>query len=275
MNISCILILFLLGAGTTYIASYIFLRRLNYRFSRSWYNLASDGTLGEMTWSQVKLMMDFDPLKENALPKRKIGVWLLVYFLWDVAIAIIGIVILVLLAKATFNICCGIESIPLGQSLLHLVVSAGLPALIVSIAALVFQIRLQARSKNRQDWINSIRKEISALIANFPGPSASREDIKGAAKKALPRIVRLELYLNPSEKVHRGFLEVVRFIYGFGEQSKDFNVRSQLDIPSNRIVSSESVDSTTTIDMELWSLKATRLANILLKREWEQVKHVR
>ena len=85
----------------------------------------------------------------------------------------------------------------------------------------------------------------------------------------------LELYLNPKERVHRGFLAILRFMYGFPTSDTDREARRELCMPNSRFEHSVIDADGRLKDWQGWRLKAVRLANVLLKREWEQVKHAK
>lgn len=81
------------------------------------------------------------------------------------------------------------------------------------------------------------------------------------------RHAKIELYLNPSERVHRAFMSLIRYMYGQTTLAIDEVVFDKLwDGVGNRPdLKNEECWKNTKSD-------AIRLANVLLKREWEQVK---
>ena len=143
----------------------------------------------------------------------------------------------------------------------------GVLALIGVVLTIFYQIRLTARTKNRKEWIKDIRAEMSILIANFPECSETNEAERFS--KVKEHITKLELLLNPSERVHRIFLGVVYCKYGMkmiGEGNMEScNLIEEMGCSSTPAKC--KCDKTTKI--------AIALGNILLKREWENVKHAR
>ena len=109
----------------------------------------------------------------------------------------------------------------------------GVATLIAAIITVIYQIRLQARSKNRQNWINSIREEMTVLMTNFPTYDASESEIEIGQQKIRPNLAKLSLSLNPAERVHRGFLAIVRFMYRINELEEDQKARTGLGLPES------------------------------------------
>ena len=157
---------------------------------------------------------------------------------------------------------------------------AGAATVIAAMITVFYQIRIQARSKNRQNWIISIRKEIAILMVNFPTCDASQREIDIAQRKTRANLTRLSLYLNPDERVHRGFLAIVRFMYRIDGLKEDEMPRKKLSLPESPLQEQQKNCEPQDIcsQQEAWSTWNSitmRLANILLRREWEQVKHVK
>ena len=72
----------------------------------------------------------------------------------------------------------------------------------------------------------------------------------------------LDLLINPSERVPRCLMAIFRSMHGIHDHPFDKKVLFELGFSA-------------TSGQEELKVKATRLANVLLKREWEQVKHVK
>ena len=148
------------------------------------------------------------------------------------------------------------------------VVTGGL-ALAGVVITIIYQVRLTARSQNRQNWIHLIARQMNILMSNFPTYSASDPEISKAQLKFRTNISKLDLYLNPSEHVHRSFMAIVRFMFRIDGLEVDEEARYWL---FNDGVQFEQMSKEMWVE---WNSKAMKLGNILLKREWEQVKHVR
>jgi len=84
-----------------------------------------------------------------------------------------------------------------------------------------YQLRLKARSENRQHWINDIREVLAPLIADLP-LSADSDAVKAEkTKQYFPRHAKLDLFLNASEQVHRTLMALLRHAHGFDDVSID------------------------------------------------------
>ncbi len=88
-------------------------------------------------------------------------------------------------------------------------------------------------------------------------------------------LTKLELYLNPSERVHRGLMAVIRFMYGFEGIDVDKEASDELRLPREQCPWRSQNTASTRNEWLKWKTKSIRLANVLLKREWEQVKHIK
>jgi len=136
-----------------------------------------------------------------------------------------------------------------------------------------FQLRLKARSENRQSWINEIREVLASLIADLPMPDGSGDAETKKIIQYFPRHAKLELLLNPSEKVHRTLMALIRHAYGFDDVSIDEGVRHNLK--PDVFKTAFDNDKEKKIHFEELKSQIIRLSNVILKREWEQVKHAR
>ena len=250
-------------------------RRAERVYQCNWYDLSSKGPNEEMCFSQIKKIMDRDPLDplEECIKKRR-----------PCEYVVLSRIAFVVFLLVTFCVIFFVYSYPntISKDNPGFIIPSGLLALVGTIVVVSYQIRLRARSSNRQEWINAIRKEISILIDSFPPPGASRRSIEATNVKMKQHLMNLDLYLNPSETVHRAFLEVLRFMYGFRcsenistSQSRRLCMRRILCIPESRFDWEKMEEVCAEAEWEKWYLRAVRLANVLLKREWEQVKHVR
>ena len=147
-------------------------------------------------------------------------------------------------------------------------------ATIIGAITIFYNVRLKSRAENRQAWINLIRTEIGVLISAFPQPQASERQIDAAYLEVRQRFTMLELYLNPRERVHRAFIEVLRFMYGIVPANTDEEACNKLCIPRVQRPWRDHNIADPAMEWLKWKSKAIRLANVLLKREWEQVKHI-
>lgn len=130
----------------------------------------------------------------------------------------------------------------------------------------VYEWRLKARAENRQKWIDEIRETFRLLIENMP--LTGDEDTVSNQKKNVYRAQhgKLELLMNPSERDHRALMALIRHIYGLPNVPIDEIPRKELDIAK--------LDPATSADFVKLKSQMIRLSNVVLKREWERVKHV-
>jgi hypothetical protein len=128
------------------------------------------------------------------------------------------------------------------------------------------QIRASVVSENRQDWINTLRNNISefqakakiatveARLASDPNSSfAADPDSHNNAMKALTLLAnRIKLLINPTEEDHARLVTCVEELLEFCSDGEPNDVKRHQEL-QNRI---------------------TSVGQRILKREWERVKNV-
>ena len=234
-------------------------------YQTKWYDLSKKGPNEEMEWCQIRQLMERVPTRDQCSYRFPLKYILIDIFGFIVPIDILGFVVsMLILLYPSFQDWNVKDS-----------VAVGVLALVVSVATIFYNIRLKSRAENRQAWINSIRTEISTLIAAFPPPQASDYMINTAFLEIQQNLTKLELYLNPSERVHRGLMAVIRFMYDFEGTDVDEEACKQLRIPKTRRPRRNQDTESARVEWLKWKTKSIRLANVLLKREWEQVKHIK
>lgn len=240
-------------------------RRFKRVYRTKWYDLSKKGPNEEMEWYQIRQLMERDPTRDQCSYRFPLKYILIDIFGFIVPIGILGFVVSMLtLLYPSFQDWNAKDS-----------VAVGVLTLVISVATIFYNVRLKSRAENRQAWINSIRTEISALIAVFPPPQASDHMINTALLEIQQNLTKLELYLNPSERVHRGLMAVIRFMYGFEGIDVDKEASEKLCLPKTRYSWRDQDTASARDEWLKWKTKAVRLANVLLKREWEQVKHIK
>ncbi|MCF3629923.1 hypothetical protein RJ527_01590 [Thalassospiraceae bacterium LMO-SO8] len=151
-------------------------------------------------------------------------------------------------------------------------------SVVIGVAGFLIRTRIDTRSRNRQEWIDQIRGCLSGLFFHMPEAwrYADRKDdlglfvlkpIEDAQAYYLEHHGELELLLNPSECEHRALLSLLRYMYLLDMIGIDEVAYKELDL--NQYC---RFDKYKWIDLKS---KAVRLSNAVLKREWEQIKHVR
>ena len=151
------------------------------------------------------------------------------------------------------------------ESGFHLLPIAAIVGLATAVG-IFFQIRANARSKNRQEWINTIR-ELMAKLVDHARSARSNSEIP---TEFCHLYTQLELYLNPSEIVHRSFL------YAIATICPQVHVACEYSLGFTMCRNKLNLSAPQTDDERVKLVEGiVRLANVLLKREWEQVKRLR
>ena len=141
------------------------------------------------------------------------------------------------------------------------VVLAALIAATATVIAIFLTVRQNTRSTNREAWNDTVRKLVAGLIAGVP---RSCVELADARKRRQRQYFKLALYLNPSEKAHRGLLYAVAVMYG---AEKDWLARG---CPYSELVSFNRDRGS----LERRVQGITRLSNVVFKTEWEKVKRL-
>jgi vacuolar-type H+-ATPase subunit E/Vma4 len=124
-----------------------------------------------------------------------------------------------------------------------------------SMETATLQARTNVLSKNRQDWINTLRNEVSEFLVCTIHASTIAALVKGESressildemKEVLLHLSKARLLINPKEADHRLLIEKMEELY------------DGLTTPGYNFSSGE--------------LELTVLAQVVLKREWERVK---
>lgn len=246
----------------------------------SWYTRPSGKPNSTMEWNDIRELIDIDPPKNTS--QRRNRPWLCIiadlFRLVSVVLIVLGsLSIIFCWTIVEFWICTYTFSGPCAQAdacvtcpllnrseLIGFSGTVGAAAIGAVIAAF-YQIRLKARAQNRADWIHSVRQELTFLLSNIPACDTGTIGYMKARHQTKENMVRLELLLNPDERVHRSCLAVIRFMYRIDGVTADEEARENLGMTTSPYRSSLE-------GWNHWNAKAVKLAQILLKREWEQVK---
>jgi hypothetical protein len=166
-------------------------------------------------------------------------------------------------------------------------------ALIVGLATIFFtfrQIRAKVRADSRQQWIIQARKLLGEVISMID----THRDLRSANRfkeseevwnRLNPSRLELELMLNPSEKDHRLLLYLIQRFAMWRhpeQQTQDAKIlKSSVEEASGELAANASqfnekllriIETTDRAELVSYIL---RLAHVVLKREWERVKHTR
>lgn len=255
-------------------ALYMARGRLRRVYWKKWYDPSPKGPNGEVDWETVRMLMKTDPLpetNENRSVHEIIREFICIvlknlrlppmYLLIDVPCAVLFLCGDVLAACWIYEQGALVTS---GQAKDAAVAFGGF-GVVATLFGAVHQARVKARSENRQAWINELRDQMNELIAKMPQPINTPQQYRKAENEYTKIHTRLELFLNPSERVHRAFMTLVRHMYGVYDLAIDQQVRRELQLDEYK----PPMVGKDWVKMKSCTI---RLANILLKREWEQVK---
>lgn len=250
------------------VSFYLLWVHLKRTYVRRWYGPPS-GAGKKPGWVEVRCLMKRDPLKFGCKDCPSSRLWKRISWSWRMVRD------LVLVAPLVFGF--GSVAVWLRRSGADLSIATlesaatvvGAGSILVAAFGVFYQGRIKSRAENRQKWISELREEINAVIADIPHCSDHQYDwpLERKMRALETRHAKIELYLNPSERVHRAFMSLIRYMYGQTTLAIDEVVFDKLwDGVGNRPdLKNEECWKNTKSD-------AIRLANVLLKREWEQVK---
>lgn len=123
------------------------------------------------------------------------------------------------------------------------------------------QIEASVLSKNRQEWINTLRDELVELIVALrglqtvmilPQEHRSANELKGLIEKITRREIKITLLINPKETDHAELIQLI--------SDGLLLAASASDHPKERIIEVER--------------KIATLSQRILKREWQRVKAI-
>ncbi|NUB12581.1 hypothetical protein GAY28_07555 [Azospirillum brasilense] len=161
-------------------------------------------------------------------------------------------------------------------------------ALVAAAISIVFtyhQLRAKVRADSRQAWINDVRENLAAIVNDVAFLLVDGRIDTEPFQRLNRRRMHLELFLNPSEKDHRLLMMIIRacVIPGITIEG-DAHVRRHIR---------RSVEGLDGRHRDLWDIvqhgrvpegqeardKAIsyiiKLSHVVLKREWERVRHTR
>ena len=236
------------GAGIT--AWYIW-KHCDRIYKTQWFDPTKQANPRKAQLAEVEEVIDVEPLKYMKLPRYPTEVSVRDF----VALVILGVFFVSTLRLIFLFNLGGLDPTDIASWALP----AGMLALMGTVLTVFYHVRLTARTQNRAEWIGSIRHKMAALI--------SLRDTRSDPDKAqLPdvdkRITELELMLNPGEALHRTFLALIRTLHEIDDNEFDEETRSQLGGTFAEDVSADRLKA-----------RCIRVSNVILKYEWERVKH--
>lgn len=226
---------------------------------KTWWDISDEKPNGKLEWKMVSELMENDPIKyktewrlitcKRVIPE--LAVVALLFFAWSFVFVLI----------ATRNELSAKQIQQIGTGI------GGIGVFLVFIGV-IYTGRVNVRSVNRQVWINDLRDVLSQLLQQIPPYPPDKVSIDLAKKHASQLIFKTELLLNPSEPDHRAMIALLRYFYHINDvKDVDGLARKELRLEEKDLNDNEKFNALKS--------KLIRLSNVILKREWEQVKHVR
>lgn len=153
-----------------------------------------------------------------------------------------------------------------------------LAALLVAITA-TLALRGKLQAQNRQHWIDAMRDELSVFMSHLQELYTHGNSMQQNRRDMEQARMKIELLINPSEPLHRTLALLLRVAAGL----RPVNA---IDSPVLKRLKPLDLPAATPISALRWHGKAKpehdqllvlqvyiqRLANVLLKQEWERVR---
>lgn len=284
--------------------------RATARLRRRWWDPSDGRPEGPLSWDHIYTLVAFDPERDPLLPVdssragRRIREWL------PAALAI-AVIILVTAQSLDFlwnpTPWPGVFSGGDTDRVFRDVVGASgnltaYLALLASAITIVFtygQLQARVRADSRQQWIIQARTLLAETLAAAEAHRAAPPWSRTKARQEMDqRRLALELMLNPSEKDHRLLLYLIQrhALIGLAGEDDIQDARSVrysiahsgsapqtvADVAFDPPVGPARPDLGRAWNSVLYANRredllayALRLAHVVLKREWERVKHTR
>ena len=246
------------GAGFGGLVWYIG-RRVERVYETHWYDTAKHVKAWQEKWPEIDVLIDAEPLKHESsfrVPKMKL--------LRDLVAWLFLALFLAYTFKVIFSVnFSGKSSIGIADWALPV----GVLALIGTGLSVFYQVRLTARTQNRKEWIKALRGKMTALISLSDHRNESE---KRRLRKVRKKITELELLLNPGEPLHRTFLTLVRTVHGIDD---GFDKKVKSCLPDTFAPKKMDGKDSESVSLDVWKARTVRLSNVILKYEWERVKH--
>ena len=213
---------------------------------------------GQTQWDEIDALMNGEPLTHDSSLPLPIAKLLSGFLLW----LIIGSFFLStreLIVSGNLS-----DYDPTGT--IKWALPVGILAFIGTVLTVFYQVRLTARTENRKEWIREIRGKMTELILLSDLEYEPKNPRSSEVRK---KAVELELLLNPGEPLHRTFLALVRSVHDIDDNNDEI---VRLHLPDTFPEEAEGQESESGNPDE-WRARMVRLSNVILKYEWERVKH--
>ena len=238
-------------------ALWYILRHVERAYVTRWFDTWKYVKARQAHWGEIDALMNSEPLDyDNSLG-------LITKFMWSFVPSLFLGLFFLSTGKMIFSGDIG-DHDPTGM--IKWALPVGVLALIGTVLTVFYRVRLTARTENRKEWIKEIRGKMTALIVLS---DRDYEPEKARSSEVMEKITELEMLLNPAKPLHRTFLTLVRTLYDI-DNGFDKTVKSRLPatFPPKKAGKDPELASP-----DEWKERIVRLSNVILKYEWERVKH--
>ena len=245
-------------AGGVVLTTCYVIRRVRRTYETHWFDSTRYISEQKKIWDEITALMSVEPLTFKSKPRYPYLKWVPDFL----ALMILALFFLSTLVLIFWGDLDGLRS----KGMAVWALPVGVLALIGTVLTVFYQVRLKARTDNRKEWIGQIRGKMTGLTAGSDNDNESAADRKGTPEE---QIAELELLLNPGEPLHRTFLALARALHGIEDGFDDY---AKSAMPAIFPKDSETGDPIP-VSPKIWKARCIRISNVILKSEWERVKH--
>ena len=252
------------GAGA-YVTLWFMGRRVKRAYKTHWFDPMKHDESEQAVWKKIAALMDAEPITHDSTFRYPASNrWLDNLALLILALFFLSTIVLIISPHPDALASTGIFkwAFPVGTL-----------ALFGTVLTVFYQVRLTARTQNRGQWILTVRRKMADLISLY---DTEGDSDKPPSVEVDKRITELELLLNPEDRLHRTLLTLMRTLHGIYDNPLDEETKSNLQdtFPNEKKNDSEEAsDDTEEVSADTWKARCIRLSNVILKYEWERVKH--
>ena len=153
-----------------------------------------------------------------------------------------------------------------------------LSALLIALTA-AYLVRGKLQAHGRQQWIDTVRDELAVFMSHLQELYAAGDVLQQNRRDMEQARMRIELLINPANRLHRTLALLLRVASGQRPVNAiDGPVLKRLkplDLPAATPISALRWNTKTKPDADqllVLQVYIQRLANVLLKQEWERVR---
>lgn len=268
------------------------------RHLTEWWDPTNQGSDAPLSWQQVMLLTSNETLSD---PIKHVSKIRLRVSLFHAGVASLGFSVFFSISILFFDFMLRArvptifsngsvtENGPSSASIAQVLnVSGNLTAYLALLASAVTvfftfsKLRAKVRADSRQEWIIQLRRKLSAVIAKLiKHDQAKQGDNEDTILLNMNKDrMELELMLNPSERDHRLLLFLIHgCIFKNPIEIADYKIvheeLSNIEFPHPAAEALRRELTTSPLALGRRISYILRLSHVVLKREWERVKHTR